>query len=522
MSDQFRFIVSAEDGAEYEDLRPLVRRFMTRMEEDLGTRLDWVAADHVDTGHPHTHIMLRGKDDKDENLVIASDYIKRGMRERLAELVSLDLGPRTDLEIERRLRLDVGAERLTAVDRRLLRDMEPDRTVAGSGRSMFDHAVRTGRLRKLEALGLAEELGHGRWRLDDEFEARLRELGERGDIIRTMQRALTAAGVERALGEQIIFRAGVGASVTGRVVARGLADELRDRHYLVIDGVDGRSHYAAIGSGEAVEPLPAGAIVRVSPRRAGGREVDERISAIAGQNGGRYSMALHAAAEPGISAEFARAHVRRLEAVRRSVGGVERAADGSWSVPADYLELARRHEQLRSRARPVEVELLSAVPLERLHDALGATWLDRKLLGEDAEGVRDSGFGREVASALALRRAWLVEQGLAREEQGVTHFAPDLLAKLERRELLRTAARLGKENGKAFTELEPGMRIEGVVRRRLDLVSGRFALIENAREFVLVPWKPVLERAIGREVSGLVRPRAGISWSFARERGIEI
>jgi type IV secretory pathway VirD2 relaxase len=520
---QFRFIVSAEDGAEYEDLRPLVRRFMARMEEDLGTRLDWVAADHVDTGHPHTHIMLRGKDEQGENLVIAPDYIKRGMRERVAELVSLDLGPRTDLEIQRRLRLDVGAERLTAIDRRLLRDMDRERTVAGSGRSMFDHAVRTGRLRKLEALGLAEKLAGGRWRLDDDLEARLRALGERSDIIRTMQRALTAAGVERAPGEQIVFRAEAGASITGRVIARGLADELRDRHYLVIDGLDGRSHYIDIGKGDGVEPLPPGSIVRVSPRRVVAREVDERIAAIAAENGGRYSIALHAAAEPGASAEFARAHVRRLEAVRRSAGGgIERADDGSWSVPADSLELARRHEQSRTRARPVEVELLSAVPLERLPDAQGATWLDRKPLGEDAEGVRDSGFGREVASALAVRRAWLVEQGLAREEQGVTHFAPDLLARLERRELLRTAERLGKESGKPFTELEPGMHIEGVVRRRLDLVSGRFALVENSREFVLVPWKPVLQRAIGREVSGLVRQRAGISWSFGRERGMEI
>jgi hypothetical protein len=74
---QFRLIVSAEDGSEYEDLRPLIRRFMARIEDDLGTKLDWVAADHVDTLHPHTHIMIfRGKDELGENLVIAPDYIK--------------------------------------------------------------------------------------------------------------------------------------------------------------------------------------------------------------------------------------------------------------------------------------------------------------------------------------------------------------------------------------------------------------------------------------------------------------
>jgi len=71
---QFRFIVSAEDGAQYEDLKPLTRRLMTQMEEDLRTELDWVAVDHFNTGHPHTHIILRGIDDRGQDLVIARDY----------------------------------------------------------------------------------------------------------------------------------------------------------------------------------------------------------------------------------------------------------------------------------------------------------------------------------------------------------------------------------------------------------------------------------------------------------------
>ena len=57
---QFRFIVSAEDGSEYPDLKPFTRRLMAQMEADLGTRLDWVAVDHFNTAHPHTHIMLAG------------------------------------------------------------------------------------------------------------------------------------------------------------------------------------------------------------------------------------------------------------------------------------------------------------------------------------------------------------------------------------------------------------------------------------------------------------------------------
>lgn len=518
---QFRLIVSAEDGAEYEDLRPLIRRLMARMEEDLGTRLDWVAADHVDTLHPHTHIMLRGIDERGENLVIAPDYIRHGMRERLSGLVSLDLGPRTDLEIEQRLRLEVDAERLTSLDGRLVRDMDPARVVSSAGRDMFDHSLRTGRLRKLEALGLAEPLGSGRWRLADDLESTLRSLGERGDIVRTMQRALKAAGLDRLAAEQVVHRAGAGAGITGRVVARGLADEARDRHYLVIDGLDGRSHFVDIGRGDRTEPLPDGAIIRVVPRSGGPRDVDERIAAIAASNRGRYSVDIHLASEPGTSAGFAEAHVRRLEAIRRLQGGLDREDDGSWSIPPDFVELAGRYEAQRTHAAPVEVVLLSPLPLERLAGHDGATWLDRELASPE-ERPRDQGFGREVRSALALRRAWLVGQGLASFEGDRLRCRPEMLAVLQRREMLRVAAGISAETGLEFAPAQPGSRVEGSVRRRLDLGSGRFAMVENGREFALVPWRPVLSRALGRRVSGIVRRDGGISWTIGRERGLEV
>lgn len=338
---QFRFIVSAEDGAEYDDLKPLVRRFMARMEEDLATRLDWVAADHLDTGHPHTHITLRGKDDRGENLVIARDYIARGMRERLAELVTLDLGPRTDLEIARKLRLDVGAERLTAIDRQLVRERRIGQVVAAGHRDPVLHAFRAGRLKKLEALGLAEDLGGGRWKLDQRLEDRLRSLGERGDIIRTMQRALAAAGLERAASDRVVHGREVpDRPLIGQVVARGLSDELADRHYLIVDATDGRVHQVDIGRGEEIEPLAAGAIVRLSPAPAGARQVDRTIAEIAAANNGRYSPEIHALHDPSASDEFVAAHVRRLEAMRRVSAAVERLPDGSWSIAPDHLERA--------------------------------------------------------------------------------------------------------------------------------------------------------------------------------------
>lgn len=516
---QFRFIVSAEDGAVYEDLRPMIRRLMAKMEEDLGTKLEWVAADHRDTGHPHTHIILRGKDDRGENLVIAPEYISRGMRERVAELVSLDLGPRSDREIEERLRRDVDAERVTSTDRRLVRMAGEDLTITVGGRDRLDEAILTGRLRKLERFGLAEPLGEARWRLAEDVEDSLRAMGERGDIIRTMQRAFSAEARVRNTAALRIFDPAAHGPIVGRLVQRGLADEGRDRHYLIIDACDGNAWYVGAGVAESIEPLPDRAVLLVEAAASELRAVDHTIAEIAAANDGRYSAELHADYDPAARPEFIATHARRLEAMRRGVGLV-REDDGSWQIGPDHLERVQRFEARIARDRPVAVAVLSPLPLERLADYRGATWLDAELAARDAIPLRDAGFGREVREALGARRNWLLTEQLAAERNGNLEFAPGALDRLRRAEWVRTTAMLSRSLGKDFVEAEPGTHIAGVVRRPVDLASGRFAVIEGEREFSLVPWRPVLTRAIGREVHGVARS-SGISWTIGRARSLE-
>jgi type IV secretory pathway VirD2 relaxase len=516
---QFRFIVSAEDGAEYPDLKPFIRRLMTQVEADLGTKLDWVAVDHFNTGHPHTHIMLRGKDDRGENLIIAREYISHGLRARATELVTLDLGPRTDLEIEARLRHDISEERLTAIDRRLVREMDADRIVVAGARDPFQQSLCAGRLQKLGEMGLAEPMGAGRWQLADELEDTLRRIGERGDIIRTMQRDITARKLDRSGVEPGIFDpdGGNAAPLTGRVVARGLVDELHDRHYLLVDGTDGRIHHVDIGRGETVEPTPEGAIVRIVPRSTGIRDADRTVADVAAANGGLYSIDLHLRHDPAATEVFAETHVRRLEAMRRLMGSVERQPDGSWTIAPDHLDRAAAFEVRQARDRPVTVEILSATPLDRLPGADAATWLDRTLVGADPVPLRDAGFGHDVRESQKLRRQWLLEQGLAEEQDGAMRYRAGLLATLQRRELLRVAGRISDELGLPFAEARNGERIAGVLTRRVDLSSGRFALVEKSREFTLVPWRPVLERQVGKQVGGIMRDD-GISWTTGRGR----
>ena len=142
---QFRFIVAPEDGSEYEDLKPLVRRFMAQAEKDLGTKLDWVAVDHFNTGHPHSHVIVRGKDDRGKDLIIAREYLTQGLRERAAELVNLDLGPRTAREILRSQLREVEQERLTEIDRRLIRSIDAEGLVDPRRGNWVEQDLRTAR-----------------------------------------------------------------------------------------------------------------------------------------------------------------------------------------------------------------------------------------------------------------------------------------------------------------------------------------------------------------------------------------
>jgi hypothetical protein len=163
------------------------------------------------------------------------------------------------------------------------------------------------------------------------------------------------------------------------------------------------------------------------------------------------------------------------------------------------------------------VAILSAQPLEKLVHAEAATWIDRELVSGSPEPLREAGFGREVGAAQAHRRQWLVAQGFAEEGANGPAFPRGMLASLLRRELLRVAAQFSAELNLPFVEIAYGEPVEGICRRSVEMVSGRFTLVERARDFALVPWRPVLERQLGKSVAGIMR-EDGISWSIGRRR----
>ena len=531
---QFRFIVSAEDGVELSDLQGTTRNLMKQMEIDLGTRLDWIAVDHHNTGHPHTHILLRGVTDDGKTLNIAGDYIAHGVRERASEIVTLELGRQTEQEVSCSLEREVDAERFTRLDRMLIveqqsrnefADLRPERDMLDTMRQ--NRALLIQRARHLERMGLATEVEVGRWTISGRAEPVLRELGERGDIIKAMHRALEREGLAEArpVTRYNLHRGETTRRFVGRVLDKGLGgDEMGDRVQLVIDGVDGRVHHLDVDAARA-EQVSRGMIVAAGAGPAGPRAADRNIMDVAGREGVyRPSAHLERARTSierigGDPEAFVRSHVRRLEALRRA-GHAERIDAGHWRVPADLVERGQVYDLARDRAN-IRISVLSPTGLDQQIGHEGATWLDHELVARERIAVADDGFGQEVRAALAKRKQSLVDMGYAADLGGGRIRAPkDLIQRLEAADIDRAGRALAAERGRQWRPAVAGNQVSGQLVGSTQLPSGRFAMIDDGLGFSLVPWRPALEQHVGRQISGIAMPGGDVNWSFGRKLGL--
>src|SRR5467141_1769293 len=530
---QFRFIVSTEDGVDLADPCETTRDLMKQMEADLRTKLDWIAVDHHNTGRPHTHIIVRGITDDGKTLNIAGDYIAYGIRERASEIVTLELGRQTELEVTKQLEREVEADRFTRLDRMLIAeqqgreftDLRPDQDMRDTFRQ--NRALLIERARKLERMGLATQIETGRWIVSPKAEPTLRELGERGDIIKAMHRALEREGLaeDRHPARYVLHRENATERIVGRVLDKGLGgDERGERVRLLIDGVDGRVHHIEMDAIRA-EDVGRGMIVVAGSAPPGPRAADRNILDVAGQEGVyRPSQHLERARAAidrigGDPEAFVRSHVRRLEALRRA-GQVERIDADQWLVPPDLPERGHAYDLARDGAN-VRLSILSPTGLNAQIGDDGATWLDRELVSRQRIVLADEGVGREVKTALEKRKQMLVNMGHVTDLGGGHVRAPkDLIQRLEAADIERAGKALATERGRTWQPVVPGNYVTGQLIGSTQLSSGRFAMIDDGLGFSLVPWRSALEQHVGRHISGTVMPGGGVDWTFARLRGL--
>jgi len=409
----------------------------------------------------------------------------------------------------------VGQQRLTQIDRQLFRGAQ-DRIVDVSGpakkgqnwRKTLDRA----RLKSLEKMGLAEPLGKGRWRLHDNAEQTLKQMGERGDIIKTMHRAMEGRNRRLIDGMSLYDPSAHNAKhITGRILAQGIGDDVADRAYLVVDGVDGKSRYVNIGPSDRLADFKPDMIVTIEPANAAPRPSDRTIDKIAARNSGRYSGVLHMESDASARPEFVTAHIRRLEALRRA-GHVTRQSDGSWTIPADYLARAREYERASAISRPVQITPQSSLTLKQMETAIGATWLDRSMT-EAAPDSPARGFGNEIELAKARRRHHLFKLGILKSR--TAQITQTHLGALESRDLVSAAEDLSREFGKPYTAAPETGRVKGIYAKAVQRASGKYAVIERAKDFTLVPWRDGLERQRGKAMVATIS-KTGLSFKIGR------
>jgi type IV secretory pathway VirD2 relaxase len=244
---QFRFIISPEDAGELE-LTDYVRELMRRVELDLGQRLVWGAVNHYNTAHPHAHVVVRGVDRDGRQVRFDPEYMKRGFRARAEELATEWLGPRTELEYRQQLEREVEQQRYTTLDRGIS-------AKARDGFVRHEDLSETQRKRVqfLETLGVARRAPEGSWRLEIDWDRKLRRLGERGDLIKQMHQSLRQVDTSRFVicGDDVPRSPIEGELVHGRIAAIGLRDNVPEGMYAMVETVRGSGYYVPLSPAQS-------------------------------------------------------------------------------------------------------------------------------------------------------------------------------------------------------------------------------------------------------------------------------
>ena len=573
---QFRIMISPEDGAELArvngdgtpSLKETTRALMAQMEEDLGTRLDWVAVDHFDTAHPHTHIIARGVTHDGKGLNIAGEYISRGIRGRLEEELTRELGWKSELAIQQEMKREVDAMRVTTADRHIDDGMDKLTNVkdlrAGSVASTFgqhsplNRHILIGRMNHLEKMGLAQPTDKGRWQVGKDAFRTLGQIEQREQLNKEIHAAMKRANIKRPVrlndGRTDYDGNLSNRRVIGRVIAKtlgrdeGMNPDARGggKVRFIIDGTDGYVSTVETGMDtRAGEAAKVGSIIEVSPPSL--RTVDRNIQALATgkdyhgkpRNGVVGMFDVHMSAGNGWRdpskrqlAAHLRSHELRLATLTKAgiVTVTMKGEDGDaiqWCVPDDFEDQAIALDLKQGRASGVK--LLSRLDLNAQLASPGATWLDGSQVswGRDdfaSISVKSSAFAKELDTVFQQRRTWLIERGYAElcQDEHTTSviYKRGYVKALEQEGFNAATQKLEGITGKPFVATQAGRLIEGTVKQKYELTQGPHALVETQRAFYLVPWESHHAQKWGKRIKGRVLSGGGIDWDAGRSRGI--
>jgi type IV secretory pathway VirD2 relaxase len=274
----FKIIVSPEFGDRL-NLQLLARELMQRMERDLGTQLEWVAAVHHNTEHPHVHIAVRGVDEKGRPLRLPREFIRGGLRGRAEEIATEALGYRSPAHAQEAQRRETFQNRYTSLDRIMQHNNDGSSShfavtanpnaedPSESAQLLQKHLA--ARLMHLQTMGLAQLVAPHQWHVQADFEKVLRTLQQSGD----RQKMLAAHGAlvsDKRLPLQVTTLRLL-QSVAGRVLLH-TEDEQTGKRYMLVEGTDAKVHLIyhtdAVEEARKQGKLGVGNFIRIEKRFA--------------------------------------------------------------------------------------------------------------------------------------------------------------------------------------------------------------------------------------------------------------
>jgi len=271
----FKLIISPEFGDRL-DLRTFTRDLMAEIQRDLGTRLQWIAAEHHNTEYPHVHVALRSVDEKGRSFRLEREYIQHGIRRNAENLATARLGYRTRHDAEEAQRREVHQKRYTSLDR-ILSSMRSEPRSEGSHRivdlakrnSKTDRRILQGRLLFLEKMGLASRVQSNGWLLRSDFETILRAMQRTDDRQRSLVAHAALVSDPRLPSRFTALNSTQ--RLEGRVLGHG-EEESTGRAYMILEGTDRNIHFiyrtAELDIARGQGKLNANSFVRLTTRLA--------------------------------------------------------------------------------------------------------------------------------------------------------------------------------------------------------------------------------------------------------------
>lgn len=234
----WKIIISPEFG-ERVDLKLLTRDVMRKMSHDLNTGLEWVAAAHFNTEHPHVHVALRGVDAHGREFRLDPEYIKTDIRHAAEKLCTNQIGYRTQEDARHASEKEVTSQRFTNLDRAIKRqaiDRGGHFSVALDQPHRTDHVYVVKRLWHLVSMGLAEAEKPGTWKVEKTFEETLRAMSRVADRQRTLADHGAAISDPRLRIEMLSMRSL--STIEGRVLVHGEDDN--GKGYMMVEGTEAK------------------------------------------------------------------------------------------------------------------------------------------------------------------------------------------------------------------------------------------------------------------------------------------